>query len=188
MIVTPGLVNQCRKLASKGSAAWYPISFSQYDPEKLCFDGGFARSVEENPILDIVVGGDGVAPGQQNIRDQIDATPLSLSEERGFWRDFGYGIACMYKSDFMRAGGFDLSIEGWGEEDIRMYLSLLKSGLDVFRSKQKDLIHIHHPKHCDRTLQGEQARACKRTKASHYASQRCLAKTFLSKIKIEKVK
>ena len=181
MIVTRRQIEQCRILASKGARAWYPISFSQYDPERLCYDGGFARSVDDNPIMDLIDPGE--APGHAPLREQIADTPLVISEERGFWRDFGYGIACMYKSDFIRAGGFDLSIEGWGEEDIRMYLSLLKSGLDVFRSKQVDLIHIHHTKTCKKSLPNEQLRACKSTKASHYAGKRCLAKTFFERTK-----
>ena len=184
MIVTPKLLEQCRVLASKGDSAWYPISFSQYDPERLCYDGGLARSVEDSPIINLVDAGG--APELRRVHERIRDTPLVISEERGFWRDFGYGIACMYKSDFIKAGGFDLSIEGWGEEDIRMYLSLLKSGLDVFRSKQVDLIHIHHTKTCDSSLSSEQAKSCKRTKASHYASKRCLAKTYFNRIKIKK--
>ena len=183
MIVTPTLVGQCRRIAEQGQTAWYPISFSQYDPDRLCFDGGLARAEDERPVLYMVNPNGEEAPDRSSIRDRVEETPLTLSEERGFWRDFGYGIACMYKSDFVHAGGFDLSIEGWGEEDIRMYLSLLKSGLDVYRSKQVDLIHIHHTKHCDSSLTGEQALSCFRTKASHYASQRCLARTYYNRRK-----
>uniref|UniRef100_F6ZQD4 Hexosyltransferase n=1 Tax=Ciona intestinalis TaxID=7719 RepID=F6ZQD4_CIOIN len=148
MIVTPNLVAQCRRNVKHGKQAWYPIPYSQYDPDRQCYDGSLARSVDE---------------------------------DRGFWRDFGYGIACFYNTDFVSSGGFDLSIEGWGEEDVRLYKAILASGVDVFRSKQSDLVHIYHTKHCDQRLVGEQARSCHRTKASHYASQMCLAKTYFQR-------
>ena len=171
MLVTPDLVTQCRRHVRQGATAWYPISFSQYDPDRLCF--------EERFFHDRSIGADAiVGPGRERIRDQIQRTPLVLSEERGFWRDFGFGIACVYKLDFLRAGGFNLAIEGWGREDVDLYLSLLKSDLDVFRSNQVDLIHIFHSKHCSESLTGEQRRSCFQTQATHYASQRCLSVAF----------
>nr|CAB3230912.1 chondroitin sulfate synthase 1-like [Phallusia mammillata] len=181
MIVTPQLAAQCRRNAEKHQTAWYPIPYSQYDPDRLCYNGGLARSADEASMLRAANPAVDASHGRTRVRELIKQRPLDLGEDLGFWRDFGYGIACFYKSDFLKAGGFDLTIEGWGEEDIRLYLSFLRSGLDVFRSKQADLIHIFHSKFCDPALTGEQARACQRTRASHFASQTCLAKTFFSR-------
>lgn len=170
MIVTPDHVHQCRAHVRQGDTAWYPISFSQYDPEKLCFEKELSRGVGYVP--------DRLQDAKDKILEQIKSTPMVLSKERGFWRDFGFGITCMFKSDFLGAGGFDLSILGWGEEDIKMYLSLLKSGLNIFRSKQVDLIHIFHAKDCPLSLVGEQRLSCQRTKFSHCASQQCLYEAY----------
>lgn len=30
-----------------------------------------------------------------------------VNSEHGFWRDFGFGMACMYSSDFLGVGGFE---------------------------------------------------------------------------------
>nr|XP_002130637.1 chondroitin sulfate synthase sqv-5 isoform X1 [Ciona intestinalis] len=181
MIVTPNLVAQCRRNVKHGKQAWYPIPYSQYDPDRQCYDGSLARSVDERSILNGADPAGDSSLGRSGARETIRQTPLTLEEDRGFWRDFGYGIACFYNTDFVSSGGFDLSIEGWGEEDVRLYKAILASGVDVFRSKQSDLVHIYHTKHCDQRLVGEQARSCHRTKASHYASQMCLAKTYFQR-------
>lgn len=173
MIVTPNLAERCQAIAQEGDSVWYPVSFSQYDPEKLCYNDNVDSASKEDTRRNMQN-----AEMRSDIRTQREAikqTPLTLNSNRGFWRDFGFGIACMHKADFIKTGGFDLSIEGWGEEDIRLFLSLLKSGIDVFRSRQVDLIHIFHQKYCDPNIPKEQSQACYRTRASHFASQKCLA-------------
>ena len=178
MAVTPSLAAQCRRHVSKSKFAWYPIPFSQYDPDRLCVDDGIVRSDEGALVADMNVN---LAVEESQVREAIARTPFTVSEERGFWRNFGYGITCMYKSDFAKSGGFDLTIEGWGEEDVRLYRAVLKSGINAFRSNDADLVHIFHQKHCSADLIGEQARACQSSKKSHYASQKCLSKTYFKK-------
>ena len=58
--------------------AYYPIIFSEYDPDHV-----------------------GTINDHFNIR-----------EMNGFWREYGYGMVALYKSDFDKAGGFDVKIEG----------------------------------------------------------------------------
>ncbi|XP_076812563.1 chondroitin sulfate synthase 1-like [Clavelina lepadiformis] len=178
MIVTEQLVSQCRNNVELNRTVWYPIPFSQYDPDRLCMDD---TSRNDLTLFKMVPKVRDSNRGGNDGKNIIKQTPLLLKENRGFWRDFGFGIACMYKLDFLKAGGFDLTIEGWGEEDIRMYLSLLRYGLDVKRWKQEDLVHIFHTKVCHSTLVGEQALSCRRTKASHYASLKCLAQHFFER-------
>lgn len=35
-------------------------------------------------------------------------------------------MTCQYRSDYLRVGGFDLNIEGWGSEDLGLYEKLLQ--------------------------------------------------------------
>lgn len=53
---------------------------------------------------------------------------LSLSVDRahGFWREYGFGMTCQYRDDYLRVGGFDLNIEGWGSEDLVLYQRYLQ--------------------------------------------------------------
>ena len=85
MLVTSSLASQCRRNVVKGNRAWFPVPYSQYSPKKRC------RSENE---------------------EEWEHTDLDVGEEEGFWRSFGLGITCMYKSDFLNSGGFDLTIEG----------------------------------------------------------------------------
>ena len=155
MLVTPSLASQCRRNTKRGARAWFPVPYSQYDPHRRCDKMHMAGDLPVDPGDEFAVG-----------------------EEIGFWRLFGLGITCMYKSDFARAGGFDLTIKGWGEEDVRLCMSVVASGVEPFRSNDVDLIHIFHHKYCSAELHGAQARACMGTKASHYGSQRCLSQKY----------
>jgi len=38
----------------------------------------------------------------------------------GYWRSFSYGMVSMFKHDFAKTRGFDLSIIGWGLEDLHL--------------------------------------------------------------------
>lgn len=44
-----------------------------------------------------------------------------ISRKRGYWRTGGLGNLCVYKSDYLAAGGFDTNINGWGSEDDDLY-------------------------------------------------------------------
>ena len=60
---------------------------------------------------------------------------IGLGKERagaeGYWRQWGFGMAAMYKSDFL---GMDLSIVGWGKEDVSLYEKyILQSNLEILR-------------------------------------------------------
>ena len=62
----------------KPGTAYYPIIFSQYDPDHV----------------------------------GMPKTHFTIDEMAGFWREYGYGMVALYKSDFDKAGGFDVKIEG----------------------------------------------------------------------------
>lgn len=100
--------------------------------------------------------------------------------EDGNFRFFGFGIASMYKADYVSSGGFDLNIRGWGKEDVDLYSKVLKTNTTVFRAADPGIVHIYHPKICDSTLNVEQTVMCVNSKAASFASQHKLAQLYFN--------
>ncbi|XP_028973013.2 chondroitin sulfate synthase 3 [Esox lucius] len=144
-------LQRCRDNTIQGRQAYYPIVFSQYNP-KIVYAG--------NPP---------------------DDSTFVFTKKSGFWRDYGFGITCIFKSDLQKAGGFDTSIQGWGLEDVDLFTKVINSGLNVFRSQEPGIVHIYHPVQCDTSLEPKQYKMCLGSKASTYASSIQLAEQWLEK-------
>ncbi|XP_071586492.1 chondroitin sulfate synthase 3 [Heliangelus exortis] len=151
MIFTPGFLQRCRDNTIQGEQVYYPIIFSQYDP-KVIYGG--------NPPAD---------------------SSFVFTKRTGFWREYGFGITCIYKSDLFTAGGFDTSIQGWGLEDVDLFTKVVRSGLRAFRSQEVGVVHIFHPVQCDPNLHPKQYKMCIGSKASMFASTVQLAELWLQK-------
>lgn len=110
-----------------------------------------------------------------------------INESSGYWRSYGYGLLCVYNKDFLESGGFDMSIKGWGLEDVDLVNKFLEGGgkstgqksdnnplmqsisstkIDVMRTPEPSLIHVYHASHCDPQLQENQLRMCLASRAS----------------------
>uniref|UniRef100_A0A8C5S842 Hexosyltransferase n=1 Tax=Laticauda laticaudata TaxID=8630 RepID=A0A8C5S842_LATLA len=81
LIFTPDFLQRCQANTIQGKQVYYPIIFSQYDPKVTYGD---------HPPVD---------------------SYFVFTKKTGFWRDYGFGITCIYKSDLINAGGFDTSIQ-----------------------------------------------------------------------------
>lgn len=150
MYVHPDTLQRIRLNTVEGKSVYYPIVFSQYDPQLVC-------EKDNSSVCSPRV------------------TPFAFDSQSGSWRLFGYGIAAMFNSDFRRVGGFDLDIKGWGKEDVGLAEKFIAFNMSVFRSADVGLVHIFHSKMCDPNLDPAQYQMCLGSKAASYASTEKLA-------------
>lgn len=151
LLFTADFLKRCRDNTKLGEQTYFPIIFSQYDPKVV-----YAGKV---PSINHYV----------------------FTTKTGLWRHFGYGIVCVHKGDLLKAGGFDVSIQGWGLEDVDLFNKFVQSGLNQFRSVDTGIVHVHHPVVCDPNLEPKQYKMCLGSKASSHASTQQLAELWFEK-------
>ena len=69
----------------------------------------------------------------------------SEMQNAGLWREAGFGMACVYRSDFQALGGFDKQIDGWGKEDVDLFDRMIRK-FDVVRAVDDGIMHNWHDK------------------------------------------
>ncbi|XP_014188069.1 chondroitin sulfate N-acetylgalactosaminyltransferase 1 [Haplochromis burtoni] len=148
---TADFLTSCRLNAEPGKRVYYPVLFSQYNPSIIYRNQTLLPSLQQQ---------------------------LVIRKESGFWRDFGFGMTCQYRSDFINIGGFDRSIKGWGLEDVHLYRKYLHSKLMVIRFPTRSLFHLWHEKSCADELPPDKYKMCMQTKAMSEASHSQLGELF----------
>ena len=151
LIFSKEFVDRCRMNTDLGKLVYFPIMFSQFDPE-------LSHTNNNKP-----------------------GSYYTINKDAGIWRTYSYGPACMYHHDLHAVGGFDTSIKGWGWEDVDLYEKFVNhTEIEVFRATDPGLIHVYHPVKCDPNLPTQQMTQCQGSKASGLANQKSIVRAMLS--------
>lgn len=85
-------------------------------------------------------------------------------------------MACFYKKDYDRIGGFGrwIRVNGWGGEDLYLINRFQKLSIEVFRAITPGLFHLYHDKKCEKgKLTKAQYKSCIkvriRNEGSHFS-------------------
>lgn len=73
---------------------------------------------------------------------------LPLNRQTGHWAAYGYGMSCIYKSDYSFVGGLNIRMRGWGGEDVDFSRRVTHKGLVIFRAPDMGLVHHWHERDC----------------------------------------
>ncbi|XP_067010256.1 chondroitin sulfate synthase 1 [Anabrus simplex] len=154
MVFTSSALHRIRTNTIRGKQVYFPIVYSEFDPSIVYNESGLLSS--PNHFL--------------------------INRDTGYWRQYGFGIASLYKSDLKRVGGFDTSIRGWGKEDVDLFDKFVAAAknLTVFRAADPNLVHVFHIVECDPNLDEAQLRMCKGTRADTYGGVYQLAQYIYS--------
>lgn len=102
---------------------------------------------------------------------------VSITRRKGHWANYGYGMVCIYKSDYIHVGGLNIRLRGWGGEDEDLYHRVLRKGLTVFRAPDTGLVHNWHPRVCSpKTVRRSMQSSCISSKLEALGSRRELAR------------
>ncbi|XP_005098572.1 chondroitin sulfate synthase 1 [Aplysia californica] len=154
IIFSSASLDRIRLNTRRGSQVYFPIVFSQYDPQPVCAPG---------------------SPHCDCRHTECVLKPEDVSEDAGYWRLFGFGIAALYRSDYHAVGGFDLSIRGWGKEDVDLYTKFIEHYYIIFRAADPGMTHIFHAIQCSDNLVEAQMVMCINSRAQSYASTSLLS-------------
>ncbi|XP_071450437.1 chondroitin sulfate synthase 1 [Hetaerina americana] len=157
---TPEALRRIRLNTIKGHQVYFPVVFSEFDPEVV----------------------------HANTTSRESMNHFIINDDQGYWRNYGFGIVSVYHSDLKAVGGMDTSIRGWGKEDVDLYEKFIRAGklgsenhssgskkVKIFRAADPGLVHIFHLVHCDPNLEATQLLMCQGTRANTFGGTHQLA-------------
>lgn len=202
-------LKRIRENTIRNQQIYLPIVFSEYNPElvgssKVTIPFSFTLPLTPNANAFLI------DYDKMTLNYQFYANSSSLvNNENGYFREFGYGLASIYKCDIMNSkiNGFVTDIKGWGLEDVKFLekilaashqvpnqlllsiadgtevnnITLTNNDLNVFRAADGSLVHIFHHVVCDKNLEKNQYKMCLGTKSSTLGNYRLLKEKYFLK-------
>ncbi|XP_050293932.1 chondroitin sulfate synthase 1 [Anthonomus grandis grandis] len=153
-------LQRVRKNTVLGKSVYFPILYSLFNPKLL----GKDISVIANNVPFF--------------------TTNNTDTNSGYWRSSGFGMASMYKKDYLALGGFDTNIQGWGKEDVMFFEEIVhRHTHKLVRCVDPGLVHIFHEVKCDASLAADQKIMCLGTQANTLGSLATVQKMYERYIK-----
>ncbi|KAG8223078.1 hypothetical protein J437_LFUL002026 [Ladona fulva] len=155
---TADALRRIRLNTIQGHQVYFPIVFSEFDPEIV----------------------------HANSSTAVTSNHFIVNDDHGYWRNYGFGIVSVYRSDLKAVGGMDTTIRGWGKEDVDLYEKFVRGGklgtphlppgkrVKIFRAADPGLVHIFHLVQCDPKLESTQLSMCQGTRANTFGGIRQL--------------
>lgn len=173
---------------------YLPIVFSEYNPNP---SGLLGADNSNNGQPSKLYHDSGSSSSSHNNR--------VITNENGYFREYGYGLCAIFKSDLFKPGieGFVNDVKGWGLEDVKFLDRIVASNreasvnnvlmaelynttkgggnyvLSIFRAPDTSLRHIFHAINCDKGLEDAQYKMCLGTKANTMGSYGFIEKFLL---------
>ncbi|XP_058064132.1 chondroitin sulfate synthase 1 [Anopheles bellator] len=110
MVFSAQSLVRIRQNVIRGRQIYLPIVFSEYAPD-------LELTEDTRPAQGPTTEGSELRP-PGTVRNF--SAPYPITDENGYFRQFGYGLVGIYKADLMRPDlkGLSTTIQGWGLEDI----------------------------------------------------------------------
>lgn len=165
------LLETCRIIPKNQKRVYFPIAFSQYDP-------------------DIIERG--MPPGKPRNINKLD-----INKFTGYWTHKVHDFMCMYYDDAVPALNkvlrsvennaklfYDIGSEG----GVCMYDTFLLGNLDVISAVEPDLVRMYHKRTCDKSiLSKNDYHQCVQLKAETIGSKPALSILYITEIEQKKV-
>lgn len=205
-------LDRIRQNTIRNQQIYLPIVFSEYDPEmvrgtnvsvNLVSSPAFqsqSSSLINNYLLDY----------NNMYLNYQSYNQLTIDNDVGYFREFGYGLVSIYKSDILnnKVRGFVTDVKGWGLEDVKFLEKIIESShqqqnqlllniadgksdvdlnsdnnvnLNIFRSADPSLVHVFHPIICDKNLEDAQFKMCLGTRSSTLGNYKLLKYKYFYK-------
>lgn len=209
VLFQPLTLHRIRENTIRNKQMYLPIVFSEYNPE-LVQKG--PTTIPFSFKLPLSSSADSFLVDYEkmavNYRFYANSSSL-VNNDNGYFREYGYGLASIYKCDIMNSkiNGFVTDIKGWGLEDVKFLEKILTAShqvqnqlllsiadgievnknassshnLDVFRAPDPSLIHIFHHIMCDKNLEKNQYKMCLGTKSNTLGNYRLLREKYFLK-------
>jgi chondroitin sulfate synthase len=140
ILFTATTLDRIRKNTIQHQQVYLPIVFSEYNPKRIDTDfdigassaqqmAGSGGSVVTSSIYNAFKNPLNTDYQQSYSVYHKHLQQLHIDNENGYFRQFGYGIVAIYKSDILHPDidGFITDIKGWGLEDVRFLEKIITS-------------------------------------------------------------